>query len=130
MLQDRSAICLACARVLGHKRPGPVAPHAPALPSPRVRRWASALGLLALTLLAWGAVPGGAFQFDDRASALVQAAPGVRIRPLLALTWAADRAIHGERAARWLAENLVLHCLTVLVAVSYTHLTLPTTERV
>ena len=76
------------------------------------------LGLLALTLLAWGSVPGGAFQFDDRASALVHAAPGVRIRPLLALTWAADQALHGERAAGWLAENLVLHCLTVLVVLA------------
>jgi protein O-mannosyl-transferase len=95
-----------------------VAPHASALALQRARRWGSALGLLALTLLAWGGVPGGAFQFDDRASALVHAAPGVRIRPLLALTWAADQALHGERAAGWLAENLVLHCLTVLVVLA------------
>jgi protein O-mannosyl-transferase len=95
-----------------------VAPHASALALQRARGWGSALGLLALTLLAWGGVPGGAFQFDDRASALVHAAPGVRIRPLLALTWAADQALHGERAAGWLAENLVLHCLTVLVVLA------------
>jgi hypothetical protein len=74
------------------------------------------VGLLLLTLAAWYVVVRGTFQFDDFSSALwASQGTGWRIRPLLALTFAADRALYGTNAAGFLAENLVLHCLTVLV---------------
>ena len=94
-----------------------MAPHASA-PAALAPAWRSAIALLALTGFAWAAVPGGSFQYDDRASALVQADPGLRIRPLLALSWEWDRTVHGERAAGWLLENLLLHGLTVLVVLA------------
>jgi hypothetical protein len=72
--------------------------------------------LMLMTLAAWHTVAAGTFQFDDFSSALSDS-PGAewRIRPLLALTFAADRALYGRNAAGYLAENLLLHCLTVLV---------------
>ena len=75
-----------------------------------------AAGLLALSLAAWHGVPGGTFQFDDL-GAVLSAPAGLagRIRPLLALTFQADLALHGPRPAGFLAENLVLHCLSVLL---------------
>jgi hypothetical protein len=78
--------------------------------------WLHAAALLALTVAAWRAVPGGTFQFDDQGS-ILSAPDGLawRIRPLLVLSWRWDRLVHGENAAGFLAENLALHCLTVLV---------------
>jgi len=71
--------------------------------------------LMLLTLGAWHTVLGGTFQFDDFSSALwASPQPEWRIRPLLALTFAADRALYGRNAAGFLAGNLLLHCLTVL----------------
>jgi protein O-mannosyl-transferase len=78
--------------------------------------WLHAAALLALTLAAWHRVLRGTFQFDDFSAVLAAPAGGrCRIRPLLAWIWQWDLAVHGENASRFLAENLALHCLTVLV---------------
>ena len=79
-------------------------------------RWLHAAALLGLTLAAWHRVLWGTFQFDDFA-AVLSAPTGLawRIRPLLAWIWQRDLEIHGENASGFLAENLALHCLTVLV---------------
>jgi protein O-mannosyl-transferase len=88
--------------------------------------WLRAVTLLGLTFVAWRGVVGGTFQFDDFDSVLVEpAGTAWRIRPLLALTWGWDRAVHGLHAADFLAENLVLHCLTVLVVFALFQRVLP-----
>src|SRR5262245_46418055 len=74
------------------------------------------IGLILLTVGAWYAVVFGTFQYDDFSSALWASDGSVwRIRPLLALTFAADRAWYGRNAAGFLAENFAIHCVTVLV---------------
>jgi hypothetical protein len=80
---------------------------------------------IALTGLAWGAVPWGTFQFDDfrnvvqdpantdTAVLLERLAHG--LRPLTRLSYFLDAKLFGVEAAGFLATNLLLHAITVLL---------------
>lgn len=80
---------------------------------------------IALTGLAWGAVPWGMFQFDDfrnvvldpantdTAVLLERLAHG--LRPLTRLSYFLDTRLYGVQAAGFLSTNLLLHAVTVLL---------------
>jgi hypothetical protein len=82
------------------------------------------LVLVLLTVLVWGGVLGGAFQFDDfpiivRDPATVDpwallSRLATGIRPLLRLTYFLDHLLWGMEPAGFLFTNLLLHVATVL----------------
>jgi protein O-mannosyl-transferase len=83
------------------------------------------IGLIIATILAYLNGFGTTFQFDDRAAiledprlesagAFITGLDGM-IRPLLKLTFLADRLLYGESAAGYHLINLLLHCGSVLL---------------
>jgi hypothetical protein len=84
--------------------------------------------VLAGTLIAWGGVPWGTFQFDDflnvvrDPATLDPAAFAERLpqglRPLTRLSYFVDGQLHGLNAAGFLATNLLLHLFTVLLVLA------------
>jgi tetratricopeptide (TPR) repeat protein len=83
------------------------------------------LAVVGLTLIAWGGVPWGTFQFDDFTNvvrdpattdlaALLERLPH-GLRPLTRLSYAADAHVFGMHAAGFLTTNLLLHLVTVLL---------------
>jgi hypothetical protein len=90
-----------------------------------VRRPSHVLLALAVTAIAWGAVPWGTFQFDDfrnvvrdpattEFAALAERLPH-GLRPLTRLSYFLDAQIYGMRAAGFLSTNLLLHAITVML---------------
>ena len=90
-----------------------------------MRRPSHVLLALAVTAIAWGAVPWGTFQFDDfrnvvrdpattEFAALAERLPH-GLRPLTRLSYFLDAQIYGMRAAGFLSTNLLLHAITVML---------------
>jgi hypothetical protein len=80
---------------------------------------------LAVTAIAWGAVPWGTFQFDDfrnvvqdpattDVAALAERLPH-GLRPLTRLSYFLDAQLYGMRPAGFLSTNLLLHAITVML---------------
>lgn len=80
---------------------------------------------LAVTAIAWGAVPWGTFQFDDfrnvvhdpattELAALAERLPH-GLRPLTRLSYFLDAQLYSMRAAGFLSTNLLLHASTVML---------------
>jgi hypothetical protein len=80
---------------------------------------------IAATAIAWGAVPWGTFQFDDfrnvvrdpattDAAVLLERLPH-GLRPLTRISYFLDAQLHGLKAGGFLATNLLLHAITVVL---------------
>jgi len=80
---------------------------------------------IAVTAIAWGAVPGGTFHFDDfrnvvrdpattDVAALVERLPH-GLRPLTRISYFLDAQLYGVQPAGFLSTNLLLHAITVLL---------------
>ncbi|MBL8700318.1 MAG: glycosyltransferase family 39 protein [Alphaproteobacteria bacterium] len=89
------------------------------------RAWLAPLLLAAIAAAAWAPALRGGFHFDDLPNIVLDpataggAALAERLangfRPLLRLSYALDHALWGFDAAGFLATNLVLHAVTVLL---------------
>jgi protein O-mannosyl-transferase len=80
---------------------------------------------IAVTAIAWGAVPWGTFQFDDfrnvvrdpattDVAVLLERLPH-GLRPLTRLSYFIDAHLYGMQPAGFLATNLLLHAITVVL---------------
>ena len=97
------------------------------LTSHDARNITSACVLLAIaaTLVAWGAIPWGAFQFDDFRNVISDPATidsavllerlQYGLRPLTRLSYFADAQVYGMHAAGFLSTNRLLHVVSALL---------------
>ncbi|MGB7904477.1 MAG: hypothetical protein WCF43_07280 [Steroidobacteraceae bacterium] len=86
--------------------------------------WRTTVFLLVVVFFAWAPSLGGQFHYDDLVNVVMDPAtsdPGALasrlangFRPLLRLSYAADRQLWGFAPAGFLATNMTLHALTVL----------------